>query len=115
MPGEPAGQRFFRSEGEATLLFVRVTPRASRDAIAGVVTDAAGDERLAVRLTAVPEDGKANKALLALIARHFRIPKTAITVAAGMTLRQKTLRLAIPCDSLAETLQEIEIRNDQPT
>ncbi|WAP70789.1 DUF167 domain-containing protein [Jiella pelagia] len=99
------GRAFFRAEGEAVLLFVRVTPRSSRDAIEGVTVDAAGEARLAVRLRAVPEDGKANKALVALIAKSWKIPKSAIEVVSGLTMRQKTLRIAH--DSIAKILRDV--------
>ena len=102
------GQPFFRIDETGLSLFVRVTPRSSKDAIEGVTVDAAGDARLAVRLRAVPEDGKANKALVALLAKSWKIPKSAITIAAGETQRQKTLRLAVPPESLAETLAGID-------
>ncbi|MBO0661152.1 DUF167 family protein [Jiella sp. MQZ9-1] len=88
-----ADKPFFQIEGEDVVLFVRVTPRAAKDAVEAVQVDAAGDKRLAVRLRAVPEDGKANKALIALLAKSWGIPKSTITVASGTTQRQKTLRI----------------------
>ena len=102
-----AGKPFFRADEVGVLLFVRVTPRSSKDAIEGVTTDAAGDARLGVRLRAVPEDGKANKALIALIAKSWKIPKSAISVVSGVTQRQKTLRLAVPHDSIASTISTV--------
>lgn len=72
------------------------------------MVDAAGEARLAVRLRAVPEDGKANTALVALIAKSWKIPKSAIAVVSGFTMRQKTLRLAVPHDSLVPMLAAIE-------
>lgn len=100
-----AGRRFFQVEADGVLLFVRVTPRASRDAIEGVAADADGNERLTVRVRAVPEDGKANKALVALLAKSWKIPKSTIAVVSGLTMRQKTLRIAH--DSIAEILHEV--------
>ncbi|MAU95702.1 MAG: hypothetical protein CMP81_07435 [Fulvimarina sp.] len=103
-----SGQPFFRADDDGVLVFVRVTPRSSRDAVEGVMVDAAGEARLAVRLRAVPEDGKANTALVALIAKSWKIPKSAIAVVSGFTMRQKTLRLAVPHDSLVPMLAAIE-------
>ncbi len=102
-----SGRGFFQTGGDGILLFVRVTPRASKDAIEGVVTDADGNARLAVRLRAVPEDGKANKALIALLAKSWKIPKSAIEVVSGFTMRQKTLKLTGADDAVAATLQTI--------
>lgn len=102
-----AGRRFFQVDEQGVLLFVRVTPRAAKDAVEGVVADADGNERLAVRLRAVPEDGKANKALVALLAKSWKIPKSAIEVVSGFTMRQKTLRLSGAYDGGAAILQAI--------
>lgn len=42
-------------------------------------------------LTARAHDGEANKALVELVAKTFRIPKTSIVIASGAKSRQKTL------------------------
>ncbi|NDW06888.1 DUF167 domain-containing protein [Jiella pacifica] len=101
------GRDFFQVDAEGILLFVRVTPRASKDAVEGPVADADGNERLAVRLRAVPEDGKANKALIALLAKSWKIPKSTIDVVSGTTMRQKTIRLAGADGDVVAILQAI--------
>ncbi|MEK7820517.1 MAG: DUF167 family protein [Pseudomonadota bacterium] len=73
---------------------VRLTPKASADRIDGVRADAAGGVALKVAVTAVPEDGRANAALIALLAKAWRVPKTAITLVAGAGNRNKTLLVA---------------------
>ncbi|RMF68418.1 MAG: DUF167 domain-containing protein [Alphaproteobacteria bacterium] len=75
-------------------LAVKVVPKAGRDAIAGVRADAAGSRRLLIRVSAAPEKGKANAAVIALLARALRLPKSAIAVIAGETAREKRLRIA---------------------
>ena len=55
---------------------------------------AADGVRLAALVTAPPEDGKANAALIKLLAKTWKLPKTTITVAAGAAARDKTLLLA---------------------
>lgn len=74
-------------------LFVRVTPRAARPGIQGIAKDADGRARLKVGVSAAPEGGKANAAVVALLAKAWRLPKSALTVTAGATDRRKTLRL----------------------
>ena len=74
-------------------LSVRLTPNAGRDSIEGVETDAAGETYLKARVTAVPEKGKANKALIALLAKALSIPKSSISVQSGDTARKKILRI----------------------
>jgi uncharacterized protein (TIGR00251 family) len=72
-------------------LAVKVTPKASADRIQGWAEDEAGERILKIAVTAVPEDGKANKAVIALLAKRLKLPKSAITVASGETSRRKTL------------------------
>ena len=72
-------------------LFVRVTPNAGRDAIEGVETRDDGSAVLRLRVKAVPDKGKANAGVIALLAKALGVPKSAIAVTAGETARQKTL------------------------
>ncbi len=44
-------------------------------------------------MTAVPEDGRANKAVTALLAKRWRLPRSAIAVIQGATDRRKVLLL----------------------
>lgn len=69
----------------------RVTPKAAADRLRGVVLDQAGVAWLQVAVTAVPEDGRANKAVVALLAKRWRLPKSAIEVVQGATDRRKVL------------------------
>lgn len=69
---------------DSALLRVRVQPRASKDEVAG--WDGA---TLRVRVTAAPVDGEANQALLSLLARVFRVPRSAVTLVRGSHARDK--------------------------
>lgn len=60
------------------LLWVKVSPKASRDAIGGWVGDI-----LKISVTAVPEKGKANEAVIELLARALRQPKSSLRVVRG--------------------------------
>ena len=75
-------------------LAVRLTPKASRNAIQGWAEDAAGNRFLKVGVTVVPEKGKANKALIALLAKEWDIPKNSIEIVRGETDRNKLLVLS---------------------
>ncbi|WP_210529398.1 DUF167 family protein [Rubellimicrobium arenae] len=74
-------------------LRVRVTPNASADRIDGPETLADGTCVLRLRTRAVPENGRANAAVIVLLARHLGVPKSAITLVAGDTARLKTLHV----------------------
>ena len=82
------------ADGEGgTRLRVRVTPRAKRTALAGLVeTD--GKPALAIRLAAPPVDGAANQALIRFLADALALPKSAVRIASGETSRFKTVSLA---------------------
>jgi hypothetical protein len=75
------------------LLRLRVTPNAGRDAIEGFETLADGTEVLRIRVAAVPDKGKANAAVIALLAKRFGLPKSALTITSGETARLKTVRI----------------------
>lgn len=68
-----------------------MTPKASADRIQGWVEDETGQPVLKLSVTAVAEDGKANKAVIALLAKRLKLPKSAIEIASGQTSRHKTL------------------------
>ncbi|ADK84298.1 protein of unknown function DUF167 [Desulfarculus baarsii DSM 2075] len=65
---------------------VRVSPRASRDQLAGEEGGA-----LKVRLCAPPVDGQANEALLRLVAKALSLPRRDVSLASGPRSRQKRL------------------------
>ncbi len=73
---------------------VRLTPRSRADRIDGIVADEAGRSILKAAVTAVPEDGKANAALIALLAKTWRLPKSALAVATGSASRNKSVVVA---------------------
>jgi uncharacterized protein len=88
-----------RRTDSGLIVHLRVQPKASRDAIEGVATDAAGEARLKVRVRAVPDKGAANAAVCALLARALGVPRSAVSVTAGHTARSKTV--AVPGDPVA--------------
>jgi len=72
-------------------LDIKVTPKASADRVQGWTEDEQGGRVLKIMVTAPPEDGKANKAVIALLAKRLKLPKSAIELASGETARRKTL------------------------
>jgi len=67
---------------------VQVVPRASRNEIVGVHGDA-----LKVCLTAPPVEGRANEALVVLLAQRLGIRKRQVEIVAGATSRRKMIRV----------------------
>ena len=72
-------------------LHIRLTPKSARDALEGMEARGDGKHVLKARVRAVQEDGKANKALLRLVADAMGVPASAVTLEAGATARIKTL------------------------
>ena len=72
---------------------VRLIPRASRTAIAGV-----REGVLHVRVTAAPVSGAANRALLEVLGKALRVGPTSIRIESGATASRK--RLSVPNDAV---------------
>ena len=75
-------------------LTVRVTPKGGRDAVDGWARDEAGRPLLRLRVSAAAADGAANAAVVALVAKSLKVPKSAVRIAAGETARVKRLEIA---------------------
>jgi uncharacterized protein (TIGR00251 family) len=81
-----------RADGVAFRL--RLTPKGGRNALEGWAQGADGTAHLKARVAAIPEDGKANAALIALLAATLGVSKSAIRIASGETARLKTVEIA---------------------
>ena len=71
-----------------TVIAVRLTPKAGRNAISD------GPTGLLVRVTAVPEDGRATAAVVKLLAKAMRIAPSRLILVRGATSRDKVFRVA---------------------
>jgi uncharacterized protein YggU (UPF0235/DUF167 family) len=99
-------------EAEGVVLWVRLTPKGGRDALSGVETLADGRAVLKARVRAAPEDGRANEALVALIAEALGAPRRSVQIAAGHTARLKKLFIAGNPASLVAALEKSGASND---
>lgn len=95
----------FTAARDGVRLRVRLTPRASANRLVGLVAEADGGVALKIMVTAAAEDGKANEALIALIARDWHIAKSTIAIVAGAGDRRKTLYIAGSATSLLPALE----------
>ncbi|TCH96354.1 DUF167 domain-containing protein [Roseococcus sp. SYP-B2431] len=75
-------------------LAVRLTPRASRDGVDGVVEGPDGRRMLQLRLTAPPVEGAANAALIAFVAKALGLRKSEVAIVSGQKARIKLLELS---------------------
>lgn len=81
-------------ETEAGISFpVRVQPRASRTAIAGVLGEGE-DAVLKVALAAPPVEGRANETLIRFFAEILEVPRSAVAIVSGDQSRNKVVRIS---------------------
>ncbi|MCF4099949.1 DUF167 domain-containing protein [Maritalea mediterranea] len=88
-----ADLKAWRNTNAGLLLFLKVTPNASRDEIGDIVADADGQGQLVVRVRAVPEKGKANKAVIRLLAKRLRCRAADLELIRGEVSRQKQVQI----------------------
>jgi uncharacterized protein (TIGR00251 family) len=82
---------FYRWDGADLILDCHLQPKASRDEFAGL-----HGERVKIRLTAPPVDGKANAQLLAFLAAAVGVGKSQVSLESGQQSRQKRVRIRQP-------------------
>jgi len=98
-PGTPAP--FYRWDGADLILSVLVQPRASQNQVIGV-----HGEYLRVRVTATPIEGKANQAVIKLLAKLFHVPPSRVCIEKGDSARIKRVRVTAPAslpDNIVKT------------
>lgn len=83
-----------RLDGERLSFTIRVTPRASANRVGGE-----RDGMLVVRVTAPPVEGKANDAVVALLATALGVPPAAVHLMRGAAARTK--RVSVPREAEA--------------
>jgi hypothetical protein len=82
---------------DGVIVSIKLTPKARSAGIDGVVEEPGPDgprPLLKLRVTEPPEGGKANAAMIALLAKAWRLPKRAFTLVAGDTSRLKRIHVA---------------------
>ncbi|MCE5341212.1 MAG: DUF167 domain-containing protein [Planctomycetaceae bacterium] len=94
------------AEKDGRIIFnIKVVPGSSKTIVAGLYNG-----MLKVRLAAPPEKGKANQALIELLAEKFNIPKNSIAIISGQTSKVK--KVTMPATSEAkETLRKLKIKD----
>jgi len=80
--------RLTENDGAVTV-DIQVKPRSSREGVGVVQAD-----RLCVSVNAPPVDGKANEAVIRVLAQTFGVARSAVTIVRGETGKKKTVRLA---------------------
>lgn len=87
--------RWYCWQQEALIVRIRLQPRARGDEVIGPHGD-----RLKIRITAPPVEGKANTHLLRFLAKTFQVSKDQVHLLAGTTGRDKRVRIENPAKLL---------------
>ena len=103
-----------QADKDGIKLFVRLTPNASKDEVLGL-EDGADGPLLKAKVRAIPDKGKANRALIALVAKWLRTAKRDIELKAGSKSRCKTLKISGDADELSALINEKLSPLTQPT
>ena len=72
----------------AVIFSVKVVPRSSKTALAGILGG-----MLKVKLAAAPEKGKANQSLIEFLADTLGVKKSAVKITSGLTSPVKTIQI----------------------
>jgi uncharacterized protein (TIGR00251 family) len=90
-----------RRSGDRVLVTVRVAPRAAADLVGGE-----RDGALLVRVTAAPADGKANAAVVRILAKALGVPPSEVRLVRGASARTKVLSLPASAEGTLRRLGE---------
>lgn len=101
LSARPTDPVFLRRNPSGVTVQLRVQPRARRLAL-----EVTPEGALKAAVTAAPEDGKANDAVVALLAQAWRLPKSTFEIVRGGTAREKTLMVAGDPAVLADRIAE---------
>ena len=93
-----------RPVADGIVIAVRLTPKGGADQVGGVEAAGEGQPVLRVRVRAAPEDGKANAAVAALLAKWLGEPKTQGVLVSGGKSRLKQILIRGEAATLMEKL-----------
>jgi uncharacterized protein len=84
--------RFWRELPNGVAVAVKVQPKSRRPGVQGTAPSADG-ERLRIGVSEPAEDGRANRAACTVLAAALEVAPSSVSVSAGATSREKTLRV----------------------
>lgn len=84
-----------------------MTPKSASTRIGEVAVDASGTEALRVHVREVPDKGRANAAVIKLIAKAWGLPKSTIELVSGASDRNKVIAIAGEPDALMTRLEAL--------
>jgi uncharacterized protein (TIGR00251 family) len=92
---------------EGLIVTVRLTPKAGRDSIDGIMHLSDGRSVLKARVSAAPSGGEANSALARLLAQTLRTAPRDVTLVGGTTSRIKRMLIKGDVRAIVAALEQI--------
>ena len=96
--------QLWRQSAKGVVVHLRVTPKAAVARIGGIAADAQGRRFLRVYVREAPDKGRANEAVIKLLAKAWGLPKSGFEVLSGQTDRNKVIAINGAPDELAARL-----------
>jgi uncharacterized protein len=95
------GELKIQQKDNTVVFFVKVVPRSSKTAVAGLLGG-----MLKIKLAAAPEKGKANESLVEFLADTLGVKKNTVTITSGLTSPVKTIQITgVSAESLLDKLK----------
>ena len=96
---------FYQWQGKDLVLYVKIQPSASSDALAEIINHAVQHDQIKIRLTSPPVEGKANKQLISFLSTLFSVGRSQIELLSGQSSRNKKVLIRSP-QSLPDLISE---------
>lgn len=84
------------------MITAKVVPQSKKNAVEDITIEANGSLSLKIRISAPPVDGKANQAVIDILAKHFSVKKSDVEIIKGHTTRQKLIKVYNPTIKMAQ-------------
>ncbi len=99
-----------RHTPKGTYLHIRARPKSGRDEVLGLVVSSTGSTSLAVKVTAIPDKGKANQAVIEVLAKAMHISKSSFRLVSGETSRDKVLEVVANLSTIEAFLKMLSVQ-----
>lgn len=100
----------FQEHNGKVRLLVNLTPGASSNKLVSLDVDLLGDVILKAMVTPIPEKGQANRALLKLLSKSLKLPKSAFHIVRGELSRSKLFDIECDAKTLLGMFQGLGLR-----
>lgn len=94
---------FYTKKPQGLILRLKITPNSSKSEL---ILPTQNEEWARLKIAAVPEKGKANKAIIEFLSKYFAVRKSEITITSGETSSLKTILISGDANSLEKSLNK---------